>query len=72
MTQSEKTYGETEGRTEGRKDRHYFIGPFRPRPGVEKTHGLKANFKYMVAVYFKEHSDGVNTQNHLKTFVETK
>ena len=46
MLSSEKTYGQTEertegqtegrtdGRTEGRTDRPYFIGPFRPRPGV--------------------------------------
>ena len=28
----EKTYGQTEGRM----DRPYFIGPFQPRPGVQK------------------------------------
>ena len=31
---SKKTYGQTEGRMEGRMDRPYFIGPFRPRLGV--------------------------------------
>ena len=28
--------GRTEGQTEGRMDRSYFIGLFRPRPGVQK------------------------------------
>ena len=34
---SEKTYGQMEGRT----DRPYFKGPFRPRPGVQKKHNRK-------------------------------
>ena len=33
----EKTYGQTEGRTEGQTDRPYFIGPFQPRPRVQKN-----------------------------------
>ena len=30
-----RTDGKTDGQTEGRMDGPYFIGPFRPRPGVQ-------------------------------------
>ena len=32
----DKTYGQTDARTDGRTDRPCFIGLFRPRSGVQK------------------------------------
>ena len=32
-----RTDGRADGQTEGRTDGLYFIGPFRPRQGVQKT-----------------------------------
>ena len=36
MSQSRKNL-QTDGKTDGRMDKPYFIGPFRPRPGAQEV-----------------------------------
>ena len=57
MSQSQEnlqTDGKTDRRAEGGKDRPYFIGPFRPRPGVQKRKILVQdhNNKYITTQEF--------------------
>ena len=42
----------TDRRKEGRTDRPYFIGPFRPRPGVQKTcNAIDCNIFIVVFIF---------------------